>query len=422
MATLGVVVGMLVVSAPSAGAVENTCRARNLTQGTPNRSNLQAAINAADRSDRIGVKGVCVGSFKIDKDLTLVGKPTPQDATPVLHGERGSGSVVRVAARVALTNLKVTGGVAKTDGDVVAAGGGILVRKGSALTLNRSLVRENKAWDEGGGIANHGRLILNGSTSVSGNRAGDGYDTGHGGGIANYGTLIMNGSSTVRGNTSANTGGGIRNYGRLIMNGSSSVRGNSTELGGGISLSIDHPDYMDPTVTMNDSSSVRRNTAESPSPGSQGIGGGFLLNEGTVTLKDSSSVSGNHAANGGGGLYASGTLILKGSSSVTGNTEGGIFNRGVLIMNDSSSVHGNTSENEGGGIENEGDITLKDSSAVFDNTATYGGGVYNPPNGTINACDATSVDEWIGTVEPNDPNDFLDSDVSLTPSGTSGCS
>lgn len=27
----------------------------------------------------------------------------------------------------------------------------------------------------------------------------------------------------------------------------------------------------------------------------------------------------------------------------------------------------------------------------------------------------------IGTVEPNDPNDFLDSDVSLIPSGTGGC-
>ena len=27
----------------------------------------------------------------------------------------------------------------------------------------------------------------------------------------------------------------------------------------------------------------------------------------------------------------------------------------------------------------------------------------------------------IGTVEPNDPNDFLDSDVSLSPSGTGGC-
>ena len=36
VAMLGMVVGMLVVSAPSSGAVKkNTCRARNLTQGTP---------------------------------------------------------------------------------------------------------------------------------------------------------------------------------------------------------------------------------------------------------------------------------------------------------------------------------------------------------------------------------------------------
>ena len=363
VATLGMVVGMLVVSAPSSGAMENTCRARNLTQGTPSRSNLQAAINAADRGDRIGVKGACVGSFVIGNDLTLVGHQTPDGAKPVLHGERGSGSVVRVAARVTLTNLKVTGGVAKTDGGVDDAGGGILVRKGSALTLNRSVVRENRAWYEGGGIANYGRLILNGSTSVTANKAGDGYDTGHGGGIANYGTLIMNGSSLVSGNTSANTGGGIRNYGTLIMNGSSSVRGNTTELGGGISLSNDHPHYMDPTVTMNDSSSVRRNTAESPIPGSQGVGGGFFFIEGTVTLKDSSSVSGNQAANDGGGIWSGpgGIAILKGSSSVTGNTEGGIFNGGVLIMNDSSSVRRNTAENDGGGIENNGDRLVTSS-------------------------------------------------------------
>ena len=67
-------VALHVVSAPSAAAVGNTCRATNLTQGTPSRSNLQAAINAAHPGDRISVEGVCVGSFTIDRNLTLVGQ------------------------------------------------------------------------------------------------------------------------------------------------------------------------------------------------------------------------------------------------------------------------------------------------------------------------------------------------------------
>jgi predicted outer membrane repeat protein len=116
---------------------------------------------------------------------------------------------------------------------------------------------------------------------------------------------------------------------------------------------------------------------------------------------------------------------MSGSSSVSGNTAdrgGGITNtEGTLTMTDTSSVRGNSAD-RGGGIGNFGDITLKDSASVFDNTATStGGGIYNNM-GVISACDATSVEEWVGTVEPNSPNDYLDGDVPLTPSGTGGCS
>src|SRR5215207_5660157 len=38
MATLGMMIATLVVAAQGASAVENTCRAKNLTQGTPSRS------------------------------------------------------------------------------------------------------------------------------------------------------------------------------------------------------------------------------------------------------------------------------------------------------------------------------------------------------------------------------------------------
>jgi len=440
---------MLAYSAPVAAAAANTCRAKNLTQGTPSRSDLQATINAAHRGDKIVVRGICVGSFRFDTNLALVGRPTPGRAMPVLHGEQGAGHVVRVEARMTLTNLKVTGGAANTGGVRSGdAGGGIRVSHAGALTLNRSVVSGNRAAYMGGGIANYGRLTLN-SAVVVGNRAGvKGDATGRGGGIANFGWLALNGSSEVRGNQANNTGGGIENYDVLIMNGTSSVRANTAELGGGIFLASDRPRYKAPTVTMNDASSVRGNTAVNDGSGGNGVGGGILsFNEGTVTLRDSSSVSRNSAPAGGGGGIVNwfgtmlledsssvhdntgigiwsryGSTILRGSSSVRGNTEGGIFNdEAAFTLTGSSSVTGNTSENEGAGIVNNGDIVLKESASVFDNTTTStGGGIHN--QGTVGACDATSVDEWIGTVEPNAPNDFLDSDVSLISGGTGGCS
>ena len=60
LATFALVVGTLAVLVPDAIAVKNTCRAKNVTQGTPGRSNLQAAINAAHHGDKIAVAGVCV--------------------------------------------------------------------------------------------------------------------------------------------------------------------------------------------------------------------------------------------------------------------------------------------------------------------------------------------------------------------------
>ena len=145
----------------------------------------------------------------------------------------------------------------------------------ASLTLDRSVVSGNRALYEGGGISNRGSLVLKDS-SVVGNQAGH-RSYGQGGGILNYGTLTLNGSSSVRGNQAANTGGGIKNFGRVIMNDSSSVRGNTSSLGGGIVLEGSRR-LPAPTLTMSDASSVHGNTAESPSPTSNGIGGGILDN------------------------------------------------------------------------------------------------------------------------------------------------
>jgi len=94
---------------------------------------------------------------------------------------------------------------------------------------------------------------------------------------------------------------------------------------------------------MNDSSSVRRNTASYD-------GGGVYVAGGAVTLNGSSSVRKNVADHEGGGLFiGGGNVTLNGSSSVTGNEAeagGGIYRTldDAVTLNGSSSVAANSAE------------------------------------------------------------------------------
>lgn len=290
LATIGLVASILAILAPAAGAVTNTCRAKNMTQGRPSNSDLQAVIAAADPGDRIAVRYVCVGNFKISKELTLLGKATTEVHKPILTAN-GSGRTLFVDyKRVTLTNLVITGG--HKFGGIANSG---------ILRLNDTVVRRNHAGGYGGGIFNAGALILNGSSSVRKNT---------GGGIFNdEASLTLNDSSSV----SRNTGGGIgTTSGSIILNDSSSVRGNQAGTsGGGILVGTFG------SVTLNDSSSVRGNTAKRHGAG---IMSPF---RGAVTLNDSSWVSGNTAdaddAHGGTG----GGIFVGCLSTLTGAVDGG---------------------------------------------------------------------------------------------------
>jgi hypothetical protein len=99
----------------------------------------------------------------------------------------------------------------------------------------------------------------------------------------------------------------------------------------------------------------------------------------SVTLNDSSSITGNTAVTEGGGVsvIAGALVTLNDSSSISGNTAGtlggGIYNVGnsSVTLNDSSSITGNTAGADGGGIYNDafaGPVTLNDSSSITGNT------------------------------------------------------
>ena len=345
LATIGLVAAMLGILVPAAGAVVNTCRARNVTQGTPSGSDLQAVIAAAAPDDRIAVKFVCVGNFTIDKSLTLVGRRTPEVPRPILHAN-GAGRVLVVSARVTLTYFTITGG------NVAYSGGGVRNAKTGILTLTSTVVSVNNAAGGGGGIYNRNGIVNLKNTVVSGNTAA------YGGGIYSHaGTLTLRGASSVSGNTVANGGGGIFNQVRtstVTLNGTSSVTANTAFIGGGIFNESG-------ILNLNESSSVSANTANR-------AGGGIANNGGNITLNDSSSVSGNTSQDDAGGIY-------------------NYSNGGTITLNDSSSVPRNTADSD-------------------DDVFGTAGGVFVGCTGTLTgAVDGANVnDNYLGTATPVENN------------------
>jgi len=345
---------------PDSIAAVNSCRARDVTQNAAWNSDLQAVIRAAVVGDVIAVKFVCVGTFKIAKPLTLIGKPTADEPKAVLNGN-GQGQVLVVSrANVTLENFKVTNGSAPG----WHYGGGITTA--ARLQLNDVVVKGNS----GAGIYNTGALTLNGSSLVSHNSAA---------GIHNeYDPTVKGHSVTLNGTSSvaANTGFGIYNYG---------------------------------TTTMNDASSVTRNATD---------GGSSVLNEAVFTMNDSASVSDNIGTNA--AISNDGTFVMNGSSTISGNTNtnswgGGVRNTSVghMTMNDSSSVVGNAAVRSGGGIRTDGDLTMNGSSFVTGNVADsdntghgFGGGIKVPCSGTlVGAVDGGNVnDNYRGTTSPVEDN------------------
>ena len=345
---------------PGADAAVNSCRARDVTQGTPWGSNLQTVIRAASTGDVIAVKFECVGNFTIAKALTLVGKPTAGFPRAVLNAN-GDGQVLVIGrAHVTLNNVKITGGSATS----WHVGAGITTD--ATLELKNTVVKRNA----GTGIYNTGRLTLSGSSVVSQNsQAGihqDGFTTGA--------SLTMNGTSSV----ARNDQDGIYSY------------------------------YA--TTTLNDASSVTRNIT---------YGGASIWNwDGVLTLNGSASVSDN--AGPGSAVDNFGTLVMNGSSTVRGNTAhdswgGGIFNAstGSVTMNDSSSVVGNVAARSGGGIRTDGAVTMNGSSFVTGNTADFdddgvgaGGGIKVTCGGTlVGAVDGGNVNDNLrGTASPVEDN------------------
>src|SRR5206468_3152328 len=145
-------------------------------------------------------------------------------------------------------------------------------------------------------------VTLSGLTISKG--SANGSTTFKGGGIYNAGTLTVS-NSTLSYNTASNGGGGIANDGTLTVSGST-LSGNSSAAGGGIANS------QQGTLTISGSTLSGNSASE----------GGGIENFGTVTVNNSSRITGNTALVGfGTDVYNLGVLYLD-ISSIIGTLDG----------------------------------------------------------------------------------------------------
>jgi predicted outer membrane repeat protein len=327
----------------------------NLDSGT---GSLRAEIAAAKNNDTIvfapSLKGQTVtltgGELLISKNLAING---PGASQLTISGNNASRvfDVEKTANSVTLSGLTISngsvgyysnngggidnyGGLTVSDctvsGNTADLGGGIYCESGSTLTVTNCTLSGNRG---NAAIFNWGMLTVTGGT-VSNNQ---GYGIRNGGYRTSNGTLTGGTASINDCTVSSNAASGIYNGNVMtvsnctISNNSAPFSGASHIEGGGILCAAG-------TLTVSNCT-ISGNAAF--------YGGGIYVSAGTLTLSGC-TVTGNYAQDAGGGLYIEGTygatVTVKNSSKITGNTAPvgfgpDVYNLGTVYL-DSTSIIG----------------------------------------------------------------------------------
>ena len=317
--------------------------------------------------------------------LTIQGRANTSNP-PVLQNPNSSGRVLNIATTVPveISGLTITSGNADGSSGPDAYGGGLyLSGTGTSVTLNNTIIEENQAKLQGGGVylASGASLTMTGSSSAIKDNALTAPYTGPvadpdskicGGGlfIAQGGSFQMN-NGTVSGNAAADAGGGLF------------IRGNFTLNNG--------------TITSN-----KRTASGSAQVGANiemGIPGHFIMNGGTIT---STLVQGwqgaavnifltSHDPTG------TATIDLNGGSITGINSRSGAVkmsgyssNRNVVFNMTGGSITANHAK--GSSSDGFGGAVYVDSYSVFNMTGgeisgnsaeQQGGGVYCTGSGSV---------------------------------------
>jgi hypothetical protein len=248
-------------------------------------------------------------------------KKGPQMRLMVVSGPGGD---------LTLNNLTLSGGL------VPNGIGGAVYNHNGILEINNCIISGNTAYS--GAVASIGTTTISGTTFTK-NIA---YN---GGAVYNQGETDIH-NSTITGNRALIAGGGLSNaYGQMSVQNSTLSKNSAYYAGGGIANYSGNV-TVDPTI-------ITGNKAA--------LGGGIANAYGYVHV-DHSTVSKNSAAAGGGIASVGGdglthgdvaTVTVGNSSLITGNKSatlgGGVFNCGYFNLNDST-ISGNSAKAAGGGI------------------------------------------------------------------------
>ncbi len=216
--------------------------------------------------------GTSEGAFLVR--LTLEGDGT---SNTIIDGS-GRGTVITVAtlASVTISGVAIENGRAQNGGGITNHG---------ILLLQKSLVSKNT----GGGIFNTGRLTVMDS-SVKRNST-----LGSGGGVLNIGTLTVI-RSTIAGNTAGTLGGGIVNTRILTVRQSTIADNRAGTYGGGIDTESDSPVILVNSTIAENSSNL--DGGGIVAAGLSDLGAGVSLYNVTIALNEANT--GLIGASGGG--------------------------------------------------------------------------------------------------------------------------
>lgn len=267
--------------------------------------------------------------------------------------------------QVTLTDVALVGNVVNNN---PGNGGGLHGGADANVDVTNSLVANNAAGFEGGGlwIAN-GALNIDGSRIANNVAQGDRLNGGGGGG-----GIVVNGSGTA--NISGNT--------LIVGNAATGIQGS----GGGIF------NKADGTVNVFDSR-ISANSASRAGGGIENAGGTVSLLR--ATLGGASPAAGNMAGTdpgNGGGLHTGGSGVVTIADSVvaynTASEGGGLWNSGAgsLSVNNSTISNNQATVSTGGGVHqdgNNGTTSLTYVTVARNSAAGAGGGVAAPGGSTV---------------------------------------
>ena len=351
------------------------------------------------------------GDLDITNGVTIQGAGS---ASTIINGNSldrvfyvlGSGSTIPV---VSISGVTIEGGRAPDASSLGPNNGGGIEVSGATLTVDQSVVENNRTGNggsyagRGGGISVDGGTLTVTSSIITANSTGTGPTFGgDGGGISSSGsstitisncTISNNTTGDGGNNVSAGRGGGVYDEGATTLKISNStitgnVSGSSTSYGEGGGIY----NYVGSTMSL-DNSTVSFNTASMN-------GGGVMNDNGTTDHITNCTIAGNKALGAGGGFYGgggilntSGTINLISGTTISGNSGvsvnqsyyggGGLFNYGTIGTIVNSTISANTTNSDGGGILNNGTINHIQSTTIASNVAVAGGGIFHASFGTM---------------------------------------